>query len=518
MRRRSFLARVSGATIGVLGAPTVVGPGAAHTPPGGTPPESARERATAEPLGRLELPDAADAVVGPDGTTVYVATFEGFAVVDTSDPEDPERLALVDGILADHDAGPLALIQDVKVAGDRVLVVGPANPQPSAAGAVLYDVSDPTSPEQIAEHDTSYAIHNAFLTDTHAYLTGNGAVGNPLVILDGEDDLTEVGRWSLFDVDDVWQEVPSSLRVLHDVYVQDERAYLAHWDAGTWIVDVSDPASPETVSQVRGLDPERLATFEERDEIVRESIELPGNDHYATVNEDATLLGIGIESWDADGDGDGGPDGIELYDVSDPTDAEHVGYISPPPTDDPARDGIWTTAHNFELADGHCYSSWYQGGVRVHDVTDPTAPEEVFAWRNQREAMFWTAQRGRPGETFVASSLGFAGDVGPDAPAAEASGTATAGSETPTGGSGTATDTSGMATGDSGADATTDGVPPALYVFPDPVEGPTGSPTDTRGGDGAGADSAVGPGFGALAALAGIGSLALGLRRRRDDG
>lgn len=36
----------------------------------------------------------------------------------------------------------------------------------------------------------------------------------------------------------------------HDVYVQDGLAYNAFWDAGVVVLDVSDPTSPEFVTQL----------------------------------------------------------------------------------------------------------------------------------------------------------------------------------------------------------------------------------------------------------------------------
>lgn len=488
MRRRAFLA---GTAFGALAAAGTAG---AHTPGDGTPP-AAGDPAT-EPLGTVDLPDAAEAVVGADGARTYVATQDGFAVVDTSDPRDPSVLASVADIRADHEAGPMANVQDLSVEGDRLLVVGPAHPRSVLAGAALYDVSDPAAPALVSFHQTDYPIHNAVLVDGRAYLTGNGAEGNPLVILEASAEPAELGRWSLFHEDAAWEAVPPTLRVLHDVRVRDDLAYLAHWDAGTWIVDVSAPEDPSTVARVRGPEPAQLSGYEDRDAVVREATERPGNDHFVTVGDDGTLLGIGIEAWDYDDDGEGAPGGIELWDVSEPTSPERLGAIDPPATPDPTRAGVWTTAHNFELTAGHCYSAWYQGGVRVHDVSDPRAPEERYAWRDERAATFWTARRATPGESVVAPSVGIGSDVGPDAPEAV---------------DGTATPTPGDGAGE-----------PTLYVFPDPVPGPTETPGDATTGDppagqGEDVDSAEGPGFGALAALAAVSSFALGLGRRRGE-
>jgi len=156
---------------------------------------------------------------------------------------------------------------------------------------------------------------------------------------------------------------------------------------------VSDPASPEVLSRVRGRPVEELAAVENTS---REATALPGNDHFVTVDESGTLLGVGVESWAVDAESADGPGGVHLYDVSDPTDPRKRGSIDPPPSPDPTRSGVWTTAHNFELADNHLYSSWYQGGVKVHDVSDPGAPRNCSTGATGSQTKFWTAQQECP--------------------------------------------------------------------------------------------------------------------------
>jgi len=461
MHRRSFLRAACGSA--VLGS---VGTASAH-PKGsgggeGTP---VSETPTGpDPLGSLRLAGAKEAVVR-DGTTVFLATTDGFAVVDASDPVDPTVVSRTDSVLDDQEDGPMEGIWDVKVEGDRLLVVGPANGGRDAVhAAVVYDVGDPSDPERVAVHETEYPIHNAFLTDGVAYLTANDFESNWLVTVDA-DAGDELGRWSLLDHDDAWADVEPVMRVLHDVWVADGLAYLAHWDAGTWILDVSDPASPAVVSRVRGRPVEELAAVGNAS---REATALPGNDHFVTVDESGTLLGVGVESWAAADGADDGPGGIHLYDVADPTDPRKRSSIDPPPSPDPTRSGVWTTAHNFELADDRCYSSWYQGGVKVHDVSEPSTPRELFHWRDGSQTKFWTAQRGVPGEFFLASSWESPGDE----------------------------------RGDGG-----------LYLFPDPV--PAESTTTESG-----AADATGDGVGSLVGLgaltgAGLGALGFSAWRAR---
>jgi hypothetical protein len=245
------------------------------------------------------------------------------------------------------------------------------------------------------------------------------------------------------------------------VTVQGNRAYLAYWDAGTWILDVSDPADVSLVSRVRGRSRETLAAVSNPR---IERTEPPGNDHFVAVDEDASLLGVGGESWDAGGDGSGGPSGIELFDISDPESPQSLATIAPPATSDPSFGGVLTTAHNFELTHGRLYSAWYNGGVRVHDVRDPSEPRQIFRWRDSATTSFWTAQRGSG--CFLAANTSKLG----------------------------------------GEDIT-----PGVYTFPDPaVDASIQPPTPTDDG----VLGAAGDGFGVAAALAAVGLAAWRLRRR----
>ncbi|MDQ2050667.1 hypothetical protein RBH26_09215 [Natronolimnohabitans sp. A-GB9] len=355
-----------------------------------------------EPLGRVPVTGAAEAVVGDDGETAYLATTDGFATVDIADPSDPtlleERYPLsVDDERFHH-------ILDVKVDGDRLAVVGPADrtASPVFHGFVIYDVSDPADPVAVGEpYETGYHIHNCFLDGDVLYVVANQDEENPLVVFDvSGDGPTEIGRWSLIDREPEWGEVHWLVRYLHDVYVHDDVAALAHWNAGTYLLDVSDPADPQYISHVRETE------LETHHDLEREEAQLglPGNDHYSAVDDTGELLAVGREAWATGGEEPDGPGGIDLYDVSDPADPEKAASIAAPAADDASyRGGEWTTAHNFELRDGRLSSSWYQGGVKIHDVSDPADPEELAHWRDTETAAFWTARIAGP-ETIVASS------------------------------------------------------------------------------------------------------------------
>ena len=427
-----------------------------------------------EPLGRVPIRGATEVVVADDGKTAFLATTTGFATADVSDPRNPTVLADRRNLLSGRENGPLRDIRDVKCDGDRLIVVGPANPADGVNAMVLYDVSDPASPRRVAVHETDYAIHNAFLTDGYAYLSQYNQNTVGLAIVDvSNDDPRQVGEWSILD-EPGWGRVPRYLVPVHDVWVQDGIAYIAHWDAGTWLLDVLNPHNPAALTRVGGRPPKRLARLSE-EAMGRALLTPPGNAHYVSVNDDASLLGVGVESWRAEGRG--GPGGITLWDISSPKSPERLAHIAPPPSPNPTYGGVWTTAHNFDLASDRLYSSWYQGGVRAHDVSDPRAPRQLAGWRTSGKTSFWAAALAAPGEFFVASSWNQYGQL-PQS---------------------------------------------FLYTFPDrtasqgPVVSqtrtitrtatprPTATPTDSTEGTSTATTGTEGPGFGSLAALAGLG-------------
>ncbi|WP_435361346.1 LVIVD repeat-containing protein [Haloarchaeobius sp. DFWS5] len=356
---------------------------------------TATEQAGYEPLGSLELDEAYEAVVNEDGTVAYVAVGTGFVSVDISDPADPTVVGDA-ASLSTPDGESLQQVWDVKYENERVLVAAAANGR-GPAGIFVFDVSDPANPEQVGDwFETGHGNHNSHLVDGVAYLTG----GYTLDMIDvSSDQFERVGQWEPGDWKDEYDSVP--YMILHDLYVQDGTAYCAYWDGGTFIVDVSDPTSPEFVGHKSDMTPAELG-----DEPQSQYLEPTGNDHYVTVNEDATLMAEGGESWDTSPNDDhGGPSGIELFDISDPTKPQELATIEAPHSgDNRYNGGTWTTAHNCELSNDKLYTSWYSGGVTVHDVSDPANPESLSWWADADKYAFWTAQSVPGNEFFVASS------------------------------------------------------------------------------------------------------------------
>jgi MYXO-CTERM domain-containing protein len=499
MRRREVL-QGAGAVVGTAGLAGIMS-GARGT---GT---------TAEPyapLGRVQIRGSAETVVGDEGTIAYVAATEGFAAVDVSDPAAPTVLAERRELREDTEAGTMQQIYDVKVDGDRLLVAGPAQPGTSGSkGVLVYDVSDPADPVKQGFYGTDHYVHNCYLDGDVAYVC-NGSYGQEIEIVDvAADEPTKLAEWTPIDHEPRLEEVPRSSLTVHDVYVHDDRAYLPAWDTGTYVLDVSDPAEPTYVTSVSDY------TVEEMTDLGRVDVLIPpGNHHYARPSDDGSLLFVGRESWSYEPEGKsavGGPGGITIYDLSGSGEPTELSTIEPHPArDETYRSGTWTTSHNFDLVGDRLYTSWYQGGVKLFDVSDPATPEQLAWWRNHEDAAFWTAQAAG-NDAFVASThtvpSQFAPFEGlftfPDR-AGEQEDPPSIPTETPTPGETTPTDTP---------------TPTATPTdSPTPTATPTDSPTPT-------ANRVMGDGFGVLAGLAALGGAAWWRRRSRagsngapDDG
>lgn len=321
----------------------------------------------------------------------YVATLDGMAIVDFRNPRRPELVADIEASEPDEiggdDEGSVGGILDVKVDGN---LAGMAHN--GGDGITTVDVSDPENPQELAFHRAGegHGIHNMFLEDGYAYLTVNESGENAFSeartdIVDVSDptDPEKVGEYRL--ADDFPEFAAGGVNPNHDIYVQDDLLYQAYWDAGVVVADVSDPTDPELVAQFGeapeadspGYDPEQYLTN-------------PGNAHYVQPSPDGDYTFVGDETFpnafeDPENDTFGG---IRIFDTSDWDDVEQVGFIEPPDVD------VFRTSHNFDVTANRIYTSWYDGGVRVHDITDPTDPEELASYQTD-DTSFWTAVRSR---------------------------------------------------------------------------------------------------------------------------
>lgn len=359
------------------------------------------------------------AVTGTRETDEGAEQFGGLAVVDWEEPDAPESVERVE--LPD-DEFPMPDTPDVTVEGD---IAGLADDTsfPYPGGVVFFDISNPTDIERRSFYNPNASIHNLFIDGEYAYLVINeptwidsdeqpvvdqvqpfGETGIEIVDLSDPDRPARAGQWKLKD--DRPDYARAGVNYSHDLYVQDDRAYVAYWDAGVIVLDVSDPSDPELIAQF-GAAPEAdepippLDVDASPDEFMevfpRERyLSLPGNVHYVEPSPDGDVLYAGAEAFL------GEPGGIDSWDVSDLDEPTEVAHIDAPPggeeidpgaeLDPENRDILLNThsAHNFDVREDRLHSAWYGGGVRVHDISDPTSPEEIASFQDE-DSTFWSA-------------------------------------------------------------------------------------------------------------------------------
>jgi len=117
----------------------------------------------------------------------------------------------------------------------------------------------------------------------------------------------------------------------YDIYVSGAYAYLANYNDGLRIYDITDPTSPQSVGH---------------------------------IDDGGIAYGIyvsGAYAYLANG-----TDGLRIYDVSDPTSPQSVGHID--------NGG---TAYGIYVSGSYAYLANNTGGLRIYDVTDPTSPQSV---------------------------------------------------------------------------------------------------------------------------------------------
>jgi hypothetical protein len=273
----------------------------------------------------------------------------------------------------------------VQVLGNILLVNHERNrfedsPPTWSAGLAVYDVSDPAHPKQVGFYPTpGVGVHRmAWWEGNLAYVAGTdtGYTGRILHIVDLSDPSapTEVGRWWHPGQHTAGGEVPEWAQAdepgpgdegrqfaLHHGLPYGDFLYCGYWDGGFVILDVSNPGRPQMLSRL-DLGPESRNTHTAQ--------RLPGRDVVVVTDEQLTRwIGTQRHVW--------------VIDVSDQTTPKIISRFPVPPG---ARhdDGVRWGPHNLhEMKPGTfsdpnlVYLTYFGGGLRVYDLTDPANPVEV---------------------------------------------------------------------------------------------------------------------------------------------
>jgi|DewCreStandDraft_3_1066083.scaffolds.fasta_scaffold00597_12 hypothetical protein len=184
------------------------------------------------------------------------------SVVDATDPASPEVVHQV------PTPTPATHCHKVQVRGDLLVMNCEKRPRVEGefvAGIRIYDLRDPGNPRLIRFFPTGgIGVHRMWLGDgiLHAASGFPGYDDQIYLILDLHDPERPrlLGKWA---IPQEWKQerggIPRRYRV-HHIIPDGSRAYVACWDAGMAILDISDLASPRVVGYFRWSPPYGGAT------------------------------------------------------------------------------------------------------------------------------------------------------------------------------------------------------------------------------------------------------------------
>jgi hypothetical protein len=369
--------------------------------------------------------------------TAYMGTWgrpnacpaSGVRMIDVSDPTDPVELdAIASGAEfpgTNTDSVWVGAVETPAFSGDLAVVAlrlcntsDRNRLRDQVRGLALYDVTDPSFPVLLSTHSSgarTQGIHelDVVARDDGALLVAatalqslphTGGEAGDLRIIDITDPAAPVrlADWDLRRdappevVDAMLAEVYDKLELhAHSATWSDDGTslWVANWDAGVTLLDTADPARPE-ITTMFGYGPDTM-----------------GNAHSLAIDAAAGLLVVTDQDlinseFERHEPGWGGQ---RLFDVSDPGTITQVGTYfterATPNSDGGAVhvDGRYS-AHNAQIVDGIEYVAWYSDGVRILDLADPTAPEELGWFIPPLRADpqgYWDAPDGTPAFAMV---------------------------------------------------------------------------------------------------------------------
>ena len=311
---------------------------------------------------------------------------KNFTAVDVTDPRKPSVILQTDLPHGDMRSNNLELLGDLLIVPYQTSRVGL-----KPAGVEFFDVSDPSHPKSVAFFDASgphsRGVHHMWFVDGSYLHLASGAPDfkprNPkddqfYRIIDVRQPTrpTEVGRWWLPGTRDGDAEpaptrhtkIDAGFRA-HNTNVyprRPDRAWIGYLDAGAIVLDISDMARPKLVSRwdyhppYPGFTHTVLPLFDQQ---------------LMIVSDEATA--VGGADW---------PKLVWVVDVRDEGNPVPIATCPIPPVDEFKGRGGRYGAHNLHenrpvpgsfVSETLIFGTFFNGGVRVFDVSNPFRPEEV---------------------------------------------------------------------------------------------------------------------------------------------
>ena len=301
---------------------------------------------------------------------------QGTTILDIADPRKPKVLSTVK---PNH---PWSHSHKARIVGDLMIVNSEFERGPGSrreeypdGGFRIYDVKDRTSPKLVSFVKThGKGVHRFDVDENYAYISTEmeGYVGNILVIYDIRNPTkpVEVSRWCMKGQHVAGGEAPHPKRAehrLHHAMRCGTQMYAGCWMSGISIIDVSEIRAPRTLSRYEYDPPcpEPTHTFlKVPHPIGGRQIAVSTEEERAHRGSDAGKPHAPLRTWD----------------VSDPAEPKllHSYYLAESATPYPAGKVRFGTHQLREKVDTDnlLYVTWFAGGLRIIDISDPANPKE----------------------------------------------------------------------------------------------------------------------------------------------
>ena len=279
---------------------------------------------------------------GVDGRDYAITgTHSGHGSTYWWDVTDPASPVLTDSLIVDA-----RTTNDVKVSEDGELcVISREGASNRRNGIVIVDCTDPRNIEIISTYDDELTggVHNLFIYDDHIYAVNNGIRFDVINIADPANP-HRVGRFEL--------DTPG--HAIHDIWIVDGIAYTSNWNDGVAVIDVGggdrggSPENPVEIARFRDIGGATHAAFPYRS---------PTGKFYIFMGDE-----IGAPAFDGQEDGrtpEFMSGYIHVVDFTDPENPEEVARYEIPEAG----------SHNMWIDDDRLYAGFYQGGLRVLDIS-----------------------------------------------------------------------------------------------------------------------------------------------------
>jgi len=255
---------------------------------------------------------------------------------DVTDPADIRRIATV--------TADARTINDVKVSADgRLCAISREGASNRKNGIVLYDVTDPANPQALSGFDDGLTggVHNVFVDGQHVYALSAGRRYDVIDVADPRSP-RKVGSYEL--------DTPG--HSIHDVWVADGVAYSSNWSDGVQLVDVGNgiaggsPENPVRFASYAYPSGWNHAAFPYRNATTGR--------FYVAAGDEAFPYGLHVEGSPTY------PRGwVHFIDF---TDLEHPVEIARYQVPEAGTHNLW-------IEDDVLYAAFYNGGLRVVDVS-----------------------------------------------------------------------------------------------------------------------------------------------------